>query len=100
MTLAPRMPSAYVSFLPEPMRHDARNRSIVGQHREQFFASTPQGGTALVDRSLRRRHPPSEADMPDHPNRPNHPNEETNEKQSSRGHGGEEGSARQSGGSQ
>jgi hypothetical protein len=37
--------------------------------------------------------------MSDHPNRPDHPNEDTNQKQSPRGHG-EEGSARQSGGSQ
>ena len=38
--------------------------------------------------------------MPDHPNRPDHPNEETNHRQSPLGHGGDEGSARQSGGSQ
>jgi hypothetical protein len=38
--------------------------------------------------------------MANRPNRPDHPNERTNQKQSPRGAGGEQGTARQEGGSQ
>src|SRR4051794_40574440 len=87
------------------------SRSCAGSAPNRCSIRVPAGtervvfALAVTVRSLprslvRRNHVLSEESMADHPNRPDHPNEETNQRQSPRGHGGDEGSARQSGGSQ